>query len=135
VTSVGCVPVERQARRWWDYAKWSGNPTITRRHKIEPGSPFYKEIEDPNSSPEMCADENSSSNTDEAALPQPQPSSASKKKMIGVSCIDDVVQVGVCITDTDLYGAPIVETRQYTPLDNPFTNMVLSPTWGADNHE
>ena len=117
---------------------------------MEPGSPFYKEIEDPNPSPEMSADENSSSsgsNTDENSssnsngsekLPLPQPPSSSatkKKKMIGVSSIDDVVQVGACITASDMHGTPIIETQQYTPLEHPFMNMFLSQMWNADNYE
>lgn len=95
------------------YAKWSGNPVITIRHKVEEDSPFYKKP----------ADIDVEKGGGESMGPALQ------------TTLDHIVHLSCSLTANDESGLPIAEVQQYTPLVG-FSKMWLQPFMdGADGEE
>jgi len=82
------------------YAKWSGNPTITIRHVVDEGSPFFGGRDEPT----------------------PEERAAGEPGKVR-SSLDGVTHVSCSFVATDANGTPISEVQQYTPFSG-FMEMV-----------
>jgi hypothetical protein len=88
------------------YAKWSGNPTITIRHKVVEGSPFFLEREE------------ASGGSEEGP---------GKVR----STLDGIAHLSCSLVATDANGIPIAEVQQYSPMVG-FMKMVMDPYFESD---
>ena len=82
------------------YAKWSGNPTITIRHKIEEDSPFFLRVSD---------DLNYKEGVQQVK-----------------STLEGIAHLSCSLVATDANGIPIAEVQHYTPMVG-FSKMVMGP--------
>ena len=99
------------------YAKWSGNPTITIRHKVVEGSPFFLKRE-------QAIVESRADGADDGG-PPPLPQDQVR------STLDGIAHVSASLVATDSYGIPVAEVQHYTPTTG-FMGMALAPHFEAD---
>ena len=99
------------------YAKWSGNPTITIRHKVVEGSPFFLKRE--------AAEEAEEAKTGGASASAAAPTGQVR------STLDGIANVSCSLVCTDQFGIPVTETQQYVPTTG-FMGMCLKPHFEAD---
>jgi hypothetical protein len=97
-----------------EYAKWSGNPTITIRHKVTEESPFFlrRESESESENPEKDGD--------------PEPGQVR-------STLEGVVHLAASLVATDSYGVPITEVQHYTSASSGFMAMMCKPYFDSDD--
>ena len=98
------------------YAKWSGNPTMTIRHKINEESPFFLKRDAPDEVQPV----------DGAEAPPPPPPAGKV-----YSTLDGIAHLSCSLVATDAFGIPITEVQQYSP-DTGFMGMIFKPYFEAD---
>lgn len=102
------------------YAKWSGNPTITIRHKVSEGSPFF--LRRDAAVVDAAGEERGSSGL--------APSRGATEDKVR-STLDGIAHVSCSLVATDSYGIPVTEVQQYSPTTG-FMGMALGPHFEAD---